>query len=163
MPEITIEETLDYELIAGILAQSPALVYPPSPQRLASMRQAVFLLARYDGEPAGVICIQKLQFFLSVIKYLFVLPEYRRKGIATKLNERAIEIGDRRFNTPILIATTSVNNVPVHAIMARFGFRPVAIFKSPLSTRRIVLFVKNLRRVEGGEGFEEINLEVGGW
>jgi len=163
VPEVTIDETRDYELVARMLAQSPALVYPPSPQRLASMRNAIFLLARYGGEPAGVVCIQKIQFFLSIIKYLFVLPQFRRRGIATKLSGRAIEIGDERFNTPILIATTSVNNVPVHAIMARFGFRPVAIFKSPLSTRRIVVFLKNLRHVEGGEGIEDINLEVGGW
>ena len=161
MPEITIEETQDYELIARVLAQSPALAIPPSSSYLARMEKAKFFLARYNGNPAGVICAQKLQFFLSIIKYLFVLPEYRRRGIAKKLHEKAMEVCDIRFKTPIIIATTAVDNVPVHAIMARYGFRPVATFRSPLSTRRIVMFLKNLRSAPGpGEGIEEINLEV---
>lgn len=161
MDRITIEETHDYELVSKLLAQSPALVRPPSPRRLARMENAKFFLARYDGQPAGVVCVQKLQFFMSILKYLFVVEQFRRRGIASRLVEVVINTCDKVLNTPIIVATTAVDNIPVHAIMARYRFRPVATFRSPLSPRRIVLFLKNLRSVEGpGEGIEELNLEV---
>jgi len=136
---ITIETSTDYGLIADLLSRSPALVWPPSASRLREMSMATFLLARYDGVPSGVACIQKMDFWHSISKYLFVVEEYRRMGIAGELLSESVSHAEEVHHTPVVVSTTNVDNVPVHMLNRRHGFRIAGRFKSPLSES--VLFV----------------------
>jgi len=162
MPEITVEESTEFETIAEMLALSPSLATPPTPARLRSEHRkgAVFLLARYNGIPAGTQCVRKMDFSLSVSKYLFVKEEFRRKGVARALGIKAMEIVDNRFRTPLCYVTTIVTNVRAIAVTRAKGFRVVATFKSPVSERIIVFQLRNTRAVEPITEWEEILLEI---
>jgi len=159
---IEIRESTDFELISSLLAQSPALVRPPSPQKLRREyeRGARFFVAYLDGRPVGCICVKKLSFFLSEVKYLFVVEDARGRGIGSKLNDVALETAINDFRTPCIIATTIVGNAPAIAIMVRRGFRPIAIFPSPISERRLVVLLKVHRGVPYSQDYEEIVAEV---
>jgi len=158
--EITVEVTRDYELVASILRESPALVRHPSARALRRMRGAVFFLARVNGEPAGVGCSHKIDWFLSNHKYFYVRPQFRRMGVYTELSHYAIRYSDEVQRTPIIIFTTVWRTVPVFRGAMRYRFRPVATFTSPVSGRRITVFIKNLRETPEVELLEEVSLEV---
>jgi len=140
---ITVETCTDYGLIADILSRSQALVRPPSASKLREMRMATFLLARYDGVPGGVACIQKMDFWHSMTKYIFVVEEYRRRGIAGELLSESLSHAEEVYHTPVVVATTNVDNVPVHMLNRRHGFRICGRFKSPLSENVLLLWVRS--------------------
>ena len=140
---ITIEKSTDYELIADILSRSPALIRPPSAGKLRAMPKTTFFLARYNGAPSGVSCIQKLDFWHSMTKYLFVVEEYRRRGIAGELLRKSVSHAEEVYHTPVVVATTNVDNIPVHMLNRRHGFRICGRFKSPLSENVLFLWVRS--------------------
>ncbi|MCK4473228.1 MAG: GNAT family N-acetyltransferase [Anaerolineae bacterium] len=140
---ITIETSTDYELIADMLSRSPALIRPPSASKLRAMSKATFILARYNGVPSGVACIQKMDFWHSILKYLFVVEEYRRRGIAGELLSESVSHAEEVHRTPVVIATTSVENVPVHMLNRRHGFRMAGRFKSPLSESVLLVWLRS--------------------
>ncbi|MBA7655223.1 hypothetical protein ES703_63122 [subsurface metagenome] len=150
---ITVEVSTDYGLIADLLSRSPALVRPPSTDRLREMRRATFLLARYDGVPSGVACIQKLDFWHSISKYLFVVEEYRRRGIAGELLSESVSHAEEAHRTPVVISTTSVENVPVRMLFRRYGFRICGRFKSPLSESVLLVWIRS------GESLPSLEME----
>ena len=144
MPSIRIVETTDFELVASLLAESPALVHPPSPEKLKRehKRGAHFFLAYYDDQVCGTICAKKVTFFASEIKYLYVKPECRGRGIGKALVKYATDYADNELNTPVKMAVTHIDNYIVQHINEYFGYRPVGTFKSPLSNNILVLYIK---------------------
>ena len=158
-----IVESTNFEIIASLIAESPALVRPPSARALRIMHRAgaVFLLALYDSYAVGVVCIKKLNFFLSEMKYLYVKPEYRRRGIGRKLVAKGLDIIDDRFKTPVVVCTAVVTNISALALFTSFRFRVIASFRSPVSERRIMLLVRNIHEVAPAPEEEEgLILEV---
>ena len=151
---ITVEISRDYGLIADLLSRSPALVRSPSAGKLSEMRMATFLLARYDGVPGGVACIQKLDFWHSISKYLFIVEEYRRRGIAGELLSESVSHAEETHRTPVVIATTNVENVPVHMLFRRHGFRICGRFKSPLSESVLLVWIRS------GESLPSLEMET---
>ena len=69
-------------------------------------------------------------------------PEYRRRGIGTRLVDMAVEVL-RSHNIRAVIAITIKDSVG-QAFFSSLGFEDKLEFKSPLSDRTLVLMVKRM-------------------
>jgi GNAT superfamily N-acetyltransferase len=49
------------------------------------------LLAEYDGQMAGMVCLQRIEADVGKVDHVYVRPELRRRGIARALLEQLIE------------------------------------------------------------------------
>lgn len=89
-------------------------------------RNAVVLLAYVDGKPAGLTnCFEGFSTFqckpLLNIHDIAVLPEYRRRGIASRLLEEVEAIARERGCCKLTLEVLEGNKA-AQAAYARFGF-----------------------------------------
>jgi len=91
------------------------------------------------GVPIGMVGVEKLNWYITEIKHLYVLPEYRGKGIGTLLVDVAIK---NLCETPVIIASVHEENKPAIKIFENLGFKVATRFKSSVSTRAMLLMVK---------------------
>lgn len=159
---VVIGRSEDYSAISQLLRNSPSLEYPPGPTKLRRMEDATFFVAKKHREPVGVVCVQKLIFFMTVLKYLFVREEHRREGIGHELVQEAVNYTRNSIGTPTMIATVVTTNRIGIWLMLRHGFRPIARTESPVSENMLLVMFNNLHTVPfKTEGIEETVLEVG--
>jgi len=96
------------------------------PRALAQREDSVVLLAYMDGSPVGVTtCIEGFSTFacqpLLNIHDIAVLPEYRGRGIASRMLEAAEALARRRGCCKLTLEVLSGNTI-AQAVYARFGF-----------------------------------------
>jgi GNAT superfamily N-acetyltransferase len=107
------------------------------------------VLARWDGRPAGyalvrVVPVAALLEGLAVqIEQLFVVPEFRRHGVARALLASVTGIADRAGAEQV-VASAPPGARDSHRFLARLGFSPVVV--------RRVVSTPVLRRKLAGEG-----------
>jgi len=99
---------------------------------ILSDERNLLLVAEYDGRIVGVIRSELqdepmlVNSPIAVVKELYVIPEYRRRGIATKLIEETRRILEGR-GAKILAAEFPAHNEVAKSFYEKLGFRP---FKS---------------------------------
>jgi len=81
-------------------------------------------LARIDGRYAGCILLASVGAALEIV-YVGVVPEARRRGVATLLLRRAIEHGRKRHARRLTVVVDE-RNEPAWRLYERFRFMPVA-------------------------------------
>lgn len=109
---------------------------------------APVLIARYEGFPAGYAVLRlapvlALEGTALHIDHLYVVPQFRRRGVARALLAAATSIAERNGADQVL-AGAPPSARDIHRFLARLGF-------SPLMVRRVV-GTSQLRRRLAGEG-----------
>lgn len=89
--------------------------------RLFGTRPLKFLVAETDGKLVGTTIVED-KGKLSSISVVMVDPDYRRRGIATRLMTRALECVRRRGKVRAVLSVLSTN-VPAMDMYVKLGFR----------------------------------------
>ena len=97
-------------------------------------------IAAFDDENhfIGYAEIKKLNFAITELRHIFILPQYRNHGYGKQLFAKQIELA----NTPILIFTTHFSNIAMQKIGKTFDFRHIAIFHNEKTNNDIILYMK---------------------
>jgi GNAT superfamily N-acetyltransferase len=111
---------VEIDIEAEIAAGPPADLVPPN---------GVLLLARVDGEPAGLGGVRYLDTDFAEVKSMFVSPPFRGSGLArrilTALETIAVERGCRAIRLD-----TSAYLTPAVALYRAAGYREVPAYNS---------------------------------
>ena len=82
--------------------------------------------------------IKKLNWYISELRHLFVIPKYRGKGYGRMI----LRVQMENANTPILVMTIREDNKIMRRIANVEGFNKHCIFKSKISNKNVVLYIK---------------------
>lgn len=84
----------------------------------------VLLLAYFDDRPAGCVAFQELEAGICEMKRLFVLPDFRGRGVGARLVARLIqEAKDLGYRSMRLDSHPSM--LKAQELYSRFGFREI--------------------------------------
>ncbi len=84
-----------------------------------------------------MVCLRKVDAYHSYLKHLYVLPQHRRKGIASALIKKVKE----ECKTPLLFALVKKGNEGSEKALTKEGFKRVGEFTSPISSAELSLMV----------------------
>jgi GNAT superfamily N-acetyltransferase len=133
-PLVYDREGAGIDLDAEIAAGPPTDLAPPN---------GVLLLARVDGEPAGLGGIRHLDTKIAEVKSMFVAPDYRGSGlgrrILARLDEIALEHGCRAVRLD-----TSDYLTPAVGLYRSAGYREVPAYNE--NPKADLWFERPLRR-----------------
>ncbi len=133
-PLIYDREEAGIDLDAEIAAGPPADLVPPN---------GVLLLARVDGEPAGLGGVRHLDTEIAEVKSMYVAPAYRGTGlgrrILARLDEIALEHGCRAVRLD-----TSDYLTPAVALYRSAGYREVPAYNE--NPKADLWFERELRK-----------------
>jgi RimJ/RimL family protein N-acetyltransferase len=94
------------------------------------------LFAEYENKIVGMVGIhfhhQEKIKHIGEIGSVFVLPEYRGKGISKKLLEQAILIGREKVKIEKVVLEVTVTQTTAIALYKKLGFRTVGTLKDEL-------------------------------
>jgi GNAT superfamily N-acetyltransferase len=76
-------------------------------------------VATCEGEMAGFAVFDYSFFHLGFLSLLFVLPQYRRQGVASAL----MAFLEQNCATPKLFTSTNLSNLPMQSLLVRRGYR----------------------------------------
>lgn len=129
---------LGIDLGAEIAAGPPAELAPPT---------GVLLLARVDGEPAGLGGVRHLDTEIAEVKSMYLVPAHRGKGLARQLLGELEEIA-RRHGCRVVRLDTSDYLTDAIGLYRAAGYREVADyngnpkaslwFERPLDTKPVL-------------------------
>jgi len=92
------------------------------PIHCQTLREAVQFQTAYlgicDGETAGFAIFDYSFFHLGFLSLLFVLPEYRHRGVASAL----MHFLELNCTTPKLFTSTNLSNLPMQALLVKRGY-----------------------------------------
>ncbi len=88
-----------------------------------------FYIARWDGRPVGYFS-QRTRDGLGYLEHLFVLPEYRLRGVATALVHHTAARA-RDAGADYIFLPAAAEDTPKE-MYARMGFRPLLVFRNYL-------------------------------
>jgi GNAT superfamily N-acetyltransferase len=133
-PLVYDREVAGIDLDAEIAAGPPTDLAPPN---------GVLLLARADGEPAGLGGIRHLDTEIAEVKSMYVAPDYRGTGlgrrILARLDEIALEHGCRAVRLD-----TSDYLTPAVGLYRAAGYREVPAYNE--NPKADLWFERALRR-----------------
>ena len=111
-----------------ILQRYPALTatHGLHPQDLSDPH-FVFLIARIEGYAVGCGALRDLQPEVSEVKRMFVLPEFRGRGVARRILE-ALESKARELGRTIVRLETGTGQPEAIALYKSAGYREIAGF-----------------------------------
>lgn len=101
------------------LADLPGKYAPPS---------GSLLLARVDGEAAGVVALRDLGDGFCEMKRLYVRPEARGHGLGRRLVEQLIREARQRCYRAMRLDTVPTHHDNAIAVYRRFGFREIPAY-----------------------------------
>ena len=102
-----------------------------------------FVLARCDSQPVGCGAFRPRDATTFEIKRMFVLPEFRGRGIARRIIE-ALEVEARRRGYTRGILETAVRQPEAIALYRRSGYSEIERFEPYVDSERSVCFGKSL-------------------
>ena len=77
-------------------------------------------MATIDNRIAGMVCVHEIKDGIAPISNLFVLEQYRRRGIATALLQSALAYAGPKTEIRL---TVSRANMAARRVYRRLGFR----------------------------------------
>ena len=95
-----------------------------------------YLCLRYNGYVVGTVGIQKVNYYLTEIKHLCVMPNFRGKGLAKKLIRMAVDA----VPTSLAISTIRAENESSQAVLKSLGFEQQTAFRSKYDGGEVRLF-----------------------
>jgi putative acetyltransferase len=127
--------SLDFQGFAAELNGLPAPYVPPG---------GCLLLARRDGDWAGIVGLKPLAPGIAEIKRLFVVPEARGLGLGKRLAERAIAEARARGYERVRLDTHRPSMAAAIALYRSLGFVEIPPYGPDLDGQ-IAFFEKRLR------------------
>jgi GNAT superfamily N-acetyltransferase len=122
------------DLEAEIAAGPPADLVPPN---------GVFLLARVDGEPAGLGGVRYLDTEVAEVKSMYVAPAYRGLGLGRRILARLDEIALERGCRAVRLDTSDYLT-PAVGLYRAAGYREVPPYNQ--NPKADLWFERALRR-----------------
>ncbi|MEM7032990.1 MAG: GNAT family N-acetyltransferase [Chloroflexota bacterium] len=119
----------DYQAVMDVQHEGFNMSKPePRPDKAAAefrdwLGDTVFVLARLDGEPVCTGSLMPPHNGLAEIAGIATRPEYRRRGIATKLTESLLDVA---FEQGTDLALLTAADERAGRVYQRLGFQPVA-------------------------------------
>ena len=86
--------------------------------------RGIFLVAEVDGEPAGCGAWRMLSPVVAEIKRVYVVPGFRRRGLAQVI-VAALEEGAERAGHGSVVLNTGQEQPEALALYADLGYRPI--------------------------------------
>ena len=102
-----------------------------------------FLIARIDGRPVGCGALRGLERGVGEVKRMFVLPEFRGRGIARTILE-ALESRARELGHAALRLETGTGQPEAISLYKSAGYREIAGFGEYVGNPASVCFEKRL-------------------
>lgn len=91
-----------------------------------------------DNNCIGIGCVKKLNFYMSEIKHIYILPEYRNNGIGRKLfsflHEEAIK------HSKIVTLSVASENMIMRRLVESFGYKEQCVFTNTKTGRLVVVY-----------------------
>ncbi len=127
------DESPAFEGFDAELASLPGIYAPPAGR---------LLLAMYDGQPAGCVCLKGHDATTSELKRLYVRPTFRGQNIGQHLVKMLIEEARQsKYQRIVLDSHNSMKKA--HAIYLESGFRLVSAPDNfPEELKPIVVFME---------------------
>ena len=98
----------------------------------------------YDGnQPVGVGCWKKVDDTTAEVKRIYVLPEYRRQGIASSII-RALEEDIAKAGFHHLILETARTTGSSHSLYLSLGYKIIDYYGSPAGADNCLCFDKTI-------------------
>jgi len=95
-----------------------------------------YLVYEEDGEVVACIGWRKHGWLYAEICHLYVMPEYRNRGIAKILVREAV----KELPAKVFLATVVEWNTPSQRVLSHCGFQAVGKCPSPRTGRTLVVF-----------------------
>jgi GNAT superfamily N-acetyltransferase len=111
---------VDLDIEAEIVAGPPPDLTPPG---------GVLLLARVDGEPAGLGGVRHLEAEVAEVKSMYVAPAFRGRGLARRILAELEEIARRHGCRATRLDTSDYLTDAVHLYRAA-GYREVPAYNA---------------------------------
>jgi ribosomal protein S18 acetylase RimI-like enzyme len=92
----------------------------------------------YEEKGKVVACQgwRNLGWLYAELCHLYVMPSYRKKGIAKKLVQEAI----KQLPAKVILSTVLENNKISQAVLQKCGFKTAGTCSSPISGRTLLVF-----------------------
>jgi GNAT superfamily N-acetyltransferase len=92
-----------------------------------------YLVARVEGQPAAHLKVHHhwYDWYDSLfwwIEHVYVVPEFRRKGISQRLVEHVKELAHESGDVKVLLLHVSENNLKAISSYEKFGFKRSVLF-----------------------------------
>jgi len=94
-----------------------------------------YLVYEEEGEVVACIGWRRLGWLYAELCHLYVMPEYRKRGIAKLLVREAIKLPAKVF-----LATVVEGNIPSQRVLERCGFQAAGTCSSPRTGRTLIVF-----------------------
>lgn len=117
-PLVYDREGAGIDLEAEIAAGPPADLVPPN---------GILLLARADGEPAGLGGVRHLDTEVAEVKSMYVAPAFRGTGLGRRILSRLDEIAGERGCRAVRLDTSDYLT-PAVALYRSAGYREVPAY-----------------------------------
>ena len=142
---LTLIRQLDEDLCRRYPEMPAQLIHGLHPSDLADP-DFTFLIARIDGRAVGCGALRNLEPGVGEVKRMYVLPGFRRHGIArrilARLESRARELGD----VAVRLETGNGQTEAIRLYRSS-GYREIAAFGEYADDERSVCFEKRLEGV----------------
>ena len=140
-------ESSDFSVLTGLLDEYYLELVGDVHLRYADANRPVNFAARvvaYEGEQAVACgCWKQIDTQTAEIKRIYVLPEYRRKGLASAvvraLEADAADAGIRHF-----LLETARTTMDSAALYTSLGYREIAYYGSPAGAENCRCFEKTV-------------------
>jgi len=117
-----------------------------------SVADAPFILARWDGEPAGCIALEPFDETASEIHKFYVDPAFRGRGIGKALLQEVLASARKGTSTMLLVHTT-VYMKSALSLYEAFSFKRCPPFRDiPDAIRHTEVFMKRPTSLDGENG-----------
>jgi len=97
-----------------------------------------YLAYEEDGKVVACQGWRNIGWLYAELCHLYVMPSHRKKGIAKKLVQEAIN----RLSAKVILSTVLENNKTSQAVLQKCGFQAVGTCSSPVSGRTLVVFAR---------------------
>lgn len=102
------------------------------------------LIVAYDGDvPMGCGCWKAVDETTAEVKRIYVLPQYRRQGVASAII-RKLEESIRASRYQRILLETARTTSDSHALYLSLGYREIGYYGSPAGAENCRCFLKDI-------------------
>jgi putative acetyltransferase len=116
-------------------------LYAPLPVNEPAVPRSVYFVARLAGEPVGSVALRPLDELTAEVRWMYVLPSFRRQGVAHALLDR-VEFTAVEFGYIHLRLETGNRQPAAIALYESCGYKQIPPFGEHMDDPTSVCFEK---------------------